>query len=91
MLALKTARQLKQQVPEEMLLAQTDFLDAFMPTDLHVLVRFGQWDKILAYPEPADVLATAEGNRRPPRGSVVHVRVTASCRVPKDHRSTRRC
>ena len=55
-LALKTARQIKQQVPEAMLRAQTDFLDAFMPTDLHVLVRFGRWEEILQQPEPADYL-----------------------------------
>lgn len=55
-LALETARKLKQQVPEEMLRQQVDFLDAFMPTDLHVLVRFGRWEEILQEPEPADYL-----------------------------------
>jgi tetratricopeptide (TPR) repeat protein len=39
-----------------MVRAQTDFLDAFMPTDLHVLVRFGRWEEILKQPEPADYL-----------------------------------
>ena len=55
-LALETARALKQQVPEEMLKAQVDYLDAFMPTELHVLVRFGRWEEILEQPEPADYL-----------------------------------
>jgi tetratricopeptide (TPR) repeat protein len=55
-LALKTARDLAKQVPEDMLRAQTDLLDAFMPTDLHVLVRFGRWEEILKQPEPADYL-----------------------------------
>ena len=55
-LALRTADELKQQVPEEMLRQQTDFLDAFMPTDLHVMVRFGKWEDILASDEPADYL-----------------------------------
>ncbi len=55
-LALTAARELVQQVPEEMLKGQTDFLDAFIPTALHVLVRFGQWEDILAEPEPADYL-----------------------------------
>ena len=55
-LALKTARAIKDQVPEAMLREQTDFLDAFMPTDLHVLVRFGRWEEILEQPEPADYL-----------------------------------
>lgn len=55
-LALETARELNKQIPEDMLRAQTDFLDAFMPTAIHVLVRFGEWDKILEEPEPADYL-----------------------------------
>lgn len=55
-LALDTARALKEQVPEPLLQAQVDLLDAFMPTDLHVLVRFGRWQKILEQPEPADYL-----------------------------------
>ena len=55
-LALRTARELPRQVPEDMLRTQTDFLDAFIPTPLHVLVRFGRWEEILAEPEPADYL-----------------------------------
>ncbi len=55
-LALKAARELVDQVPEDMLRQQTDFLDAFMPTALHVLVRFGRWEQILEEPEPADYL-----------------------------------
>ena len=39
-LALRTARQLVEQVPEDMLRAQVDYIDAFIPTTLHVLVRF---------------------------------------------------
>lgn len=55
-LALEAARAIKEQVPEPMLREQVDFLDAFQPTDLHVLVRFGQWEQILKEPEPADFL-----------------------------------
>lgn len=54
--ALQTARELNKQIPEDMLRAQTDFLDAFMPTAIHVLVRFGRWDDILQEPEPAEYL-----------------------------------
>ncbi|CAL1125622.1 unnamed protein product [Cladocopium goreaui] len=54
--ALEAARAIKQQVPEPMLKEMTDFLDAFMPTDLHVLVRFGRWDDILNEPLPAEYL-----------------------------------
>jgi tetratricopeptide (TPR) repeat protein len=55
-LALSTAREIPKQVPEDFLKELSDFLDAFMPTPLHVLVRFGRWDEILAEPEPAEYL-----------------------------------
>ncbi len=55
-LALRTARELVKQVPEDMLKQQTDFLDAFIPTSLHVQVRFGQWQEVLDEPEPAEYL-----------------------------------
>ncbi len=55
-LALETARQLVNQVPEDMLKEQVDMLDAFMPMPLHVLIRFGRWEDILSEPEPADYL-----------------------------------
>lgn len=55
-LAYDTALEIKDQVPEEMLKQFVDFLDGYMPTDLHVLVRFGKWDAILEQPEPADYL-----------------------------------
>ncbi len=58
-LAIDTARKLTEQVPEEMLKSQVDFLDAFMPTPLHVMVRFGRWEEILAEPKPADYLPMA--------------------------------
>jgi tetratricopeptide (TPR) repeat protein len=62
-LALRAARQLQEQVPEEMLKTQTDFLDAFMPMPLHVLIRFGRWDDILNEPEPADYLPMSRSIR----------------------------
>ncbi len=55
-LALKTARELVEEVPKDMLRAQTDFLDAFIPTPIHVMVRFGMWEEILNEPEPAEYL-----------------------------------
>jgi tetratricopeptide (TPR) repeat protein len=58
-LALEAARNLVRQIPPEMLTAQRDLLDAFVPTPLHVLVRFGRWEEILAEPEPvADLPVT---------------------------------
>ncbi len=55
-LALRTAREIPKQVPAEMLIDQVDFLDAFMPMPLHVLIRFGRWEDILNEPEPAEYL-----------------------------------
>lgn len=55
-LAMKTARLIAQQVPDDMLIEQVDFLDAFMATPMHVMVRFGRWDEILQEPKPADHL-----------------------------------
>jgi len=62
-LALRAARQLQQQVPEELLKTQTDFLDAFMPMPLHVLIRFGRWEDILKEPEPAEYLPMSRSIR----------------------------
>ncbi len=52
-LAMQTARELVAQIPPEMLAQQTDFLDAFIPMPLHVMIRFGRWDDVLQEPEPA--------------------------------------
>jgi tetratricopeptide (TPR) repeat protein len=67
-LALRAAREMVNQIPEPMLRAQTDFLDAFVPTPLHVLIRFGRWDEILAEPEPADYLPMTRSIRHYARG-----------------------
>ena len=55
-LALQAARDLVQQPPEDLLREQADLLDGFIATPLHVLVRFGAWEDILAEPEPAEYL-----------------------------------
>jgi tetratricopeptide (TPR) repeat protein len=67
-LAMNTARMIAEQVPEDMLVAQVDFLDAFMATPLHVLVRFGRWDDILKEPKPADHLPMTQSIWRYARG-----------------------
>jgi tetratricopeptide (TPR) repeat protein len=54
--ALAAARKLVEQPPEDLLRAQVDFLDGFIATPLHVLVRFGKWEDILKEPAPADYL-----------------------------------
>ncbi|MEX0323435.1 MAG: tetratricopeptide repeat protein [Puniceicoccaceae bacterium] len=58
-LAMEAARAIPKQVPEDMLIGFVDFLDAFMPTHLHVMVRFGKWEEILEEPQPAEYLPMA--------------------------------
>jgi tetratricopeptide (TPR) repeat protein len=62
-LALRAARDLVKQAPEELLREQALFLDAMTATPLHVLVRFGEWEQILAEPEPAEHLPAARAMR----------------------------
>lgn len=50
--ALTTSLEMVEQIPDEMLEALPDFLEAFVPTPLHVMVRFGMWEEILKQPEP---------------------------------------
>jgi len=66
--ALRTAREINKQVPLDMLKEQVDYLDAFMPTALHVMIRFGKWDAILEEPEPADYLPMSRAIRLYARG-----------------------
>lgn len=50
--ALAAARKIESNIPPEFLREYVKFADGFMPTVLHVYVRFGKWDEILAEPEP---------------------------------------
>jgi tetratricopeptide (TPR) repeat protein len=59
-LAMEAARAIPKQVPEPMIIELVDFLDAFMPTPLHVLVRFGKWEEILLEPKPANYLPMSQ-------------------------------
>jgi len=52
-LALENARELVRELPEEVVTAMPEFIEGFLPTPLHVLVRFGKWHEVLAEPEPA--------------------------------------
>jgi hypothetical protein len=56
--ALAAADQLAAAIPEELLRVQTppmaDWLEGFVPMKMHVLIRFGRWDDIIAEPLPAD-------------------------------------
>jgi tetratricopeptide (TPR) repeat protein len=50
--ALASARQIEHDLPEPFLRDNAYIADGFMPTSLHVMVRFGRWDDILKEPEP---------------------------------------
>lgn len=67
-LAEKAAQDLVGQIPETLLKEQTDFLDAFVPTIVHVKVRFGKWEDILQLPEYPDYLPTSRSIRHYARG-----------------------
>jgi tetratricopeptide (TPR) repeat protein len=56
--ALEAADALASSIPEELLRVEVppmaDWLESFVGMRLHVLVRFGLWDEIIAAPEPSD-------------------------------------
>ncbi len=60
--ALEAARRIERDIPENFLRENVKFADGFMPTVLHVFVRFGKWDEILGEPKPASyrLLSLAE-------------------------------
>jgi tetratricopeptide (TPR) repeat protein len=50
--ALQAARKIEQTIPPDFLKNYVTLADGFMPTTLHVLIRFGKWDQILDENEP---------------------------------------
>jgi len=57
--AMQAANDMVAQVPLELVRQYPDFLDAFIAVPVHVMVRFGLWDDILAMPQPpADLEVT---------------------------------
>lgn len=50
--AIDAARKIETQIPQDWLQENAAFADGFMPTALHVLIRFGKWEAILSEPEP---------------------------------------
>jgi tetratricopeptide (TPR) repeat protein len=58
-IALQAADELSAQLTPELLAIESppmaDWLEAFVPLRIHVLVRFGRWDELTAQPLPEDV------------------------------------
>ena len=52
--AIKAARELERDMPEEVLRDFGWLVEGIMPTAYHVMIRFGKWEEILREPEPAD-------------------------------------
>jgi tetratricopeptide (TPR) repeat protein len=52
--AIEAARKIETQIPAAFLKKYVTVADGFMPTALHVLIRFGKWNEILAEPAPED-------------------------------------
>jgi tetratricopeptide (TPR) repeat protein len=58
-LALKAGRDMVAQVPLELVRAYPDFIDGYIAVPIHVMVRFGMWEELLAEPQPpSDLLVT---------------------------------
>ncbi|ROW07480.1 hypothetical protein VPNG_07111 [Cytospora leucostoma] len=57
-IALETAAQLEATLPESLLRVESppmaDWLEAFVPLRIHILIRFGRWHDIIATPLPED-------------------------------------
>ncbi|EAQ82734.1 TPR repeat protein [Blastopirellula marina DSM 3645] len=52
--AIDAARKIEAVIPPEFLKNYVAMADGFMPTTLHVMIRFGKWKEILAEPAPED-------------------------------------
>ncbi|MCA9288654.1 MAG: hypothetical protein KDA05_08720 [Phycisphaerales bacterium] len=49
--AIAAARKIEGGIPQDWLRENVEFADGFMPTALHVMIRFGKWEEILGEPE----------------------------------------
>lgn len=49
--AIAAAEQLEAEIPEENLRELAGLVEGIMPTNLHVLIRFGKWEQILEQPD----------------------------------------
>lgn len=69
--ALRAARDIETKIPEDFLREYITIADGFMPTTLHVLIRFGRWEEILNDPEPPAHRLVSRASRHYAR-SVAH-------------------
>lgn len=66
--AMEAGRTLEREIPEPFLRDFAFMADGLMATPVHVLLRFGKWDEVLAEPEPADYRLISRTMRHYARG-----------------------
>lgn len=54
--ALRAARDVVEQMPMDVVREMPQFLEGFLASPYHAMVRFGMWNEVLAEPQPADEL-----------------------------------
>ena len=56
--AMDAAREMVETIPKDLLLVEVppmaDWIEGFIPMDMHVLIRFGKWQEIIDTPLPED-------------------------------------
>lgn len=62
--AIAAARDLEHDIPADFLREYVAIADGLMTTPLHVMIRFGKWESILAEPEPAPFQLLSRTQRR---------------------------
>jgi tetratricopeptide (TPR) repeat protein len=62
--AIDAARKIEEKIPPEFLTNHVVIADGFMTTALHVMIRFGKWDDILAEPAPEEWRVLSRAERR---------------------------
>ncbi len=66
--ALDSAREMVREIPPELVQAIPQFVESYLGTPYHVLVRFGRWDEILRESEPAPGLLATRADWHYARG-----------------------
>jgi len=62
--AITAARRIETDIPREFLVGYAPMADGFMATALHVMIRFGKWEEVLAEPEFEDFQLLSRAQRR---------------------------
>ena len=66
--AMAAGRELEAKIPQDFLEKNVSFADGFMPTPLHVMIRFGRFEDVLAEPEPPKFRKFSRAMRHYARG-----------------------